>query len=350
MPTRSRPLNPSQEQAMSAYYQDKLPTLKEVFGTPDVTLADDSLSVRGKRYPIVHDVIVLLEPAHYTAFVAREIQTADSTASQSAHEIAADIQYSFGEEWKSYSAILAEHQREFSQYYFDIVDLDSLRGKRVCDLGCGCGRWSYFLKDRCQSMILVDFSDAIFAARSNLADADNCLFFMGDLQRLPFADDFADFLFSLGVLHHLPSPCLDEVRKLRRAAPQLLVYLYYALDNRPIHFRALLRLVTILRRSLAKVRSPRLRRIVTEIGTYFIYMPLICLGHLLKPVGLNGHVPLYAGYYDKGIQRIKQDVYDRFFTSIEQRVTRKEIQQLRDTFSEVRISDRLGYWHFLCER
>lgn len=334
---------------MSEYYQDKLPLLKKIFGTSTVTVAENSLSVQGKRYPIIHDVIVLLEQGHYTSFVTKELQMTNQTVSNTVHKIATDIQYSFGEEWQNYSDVLIEHQQEFSQY-FDIVNLDILKQKCVCDLGCGNGRWSFFLKDICQTLILVDFSDAIFAARKNLTGSSNCLFFMGDLQALPFADNFADFLFCIGVLHHLPTPCLDEVRKLKRFAPQLLVFLYYALDNRPIHFQILLHWVTFLRQNLAKIHSPTLRQIVTTIGTYFFYLPLVYLGYILKPFHLSSHVPLYDFYHDKGIERIKQDVYDRFFTSIEQRVARKEILQLRDTFSTVTISEKLPYWHFLCER
>ena len=50
------------------------------------------------------------------------------------------------------------------------------------------------------------------------------------------------------------------------------------------------------------------------------------------------------------LRRIEQDVYDRFFTRIEQRVTRREIETLRDTFGTVTVADGLPYWHFLCER
>jgi hypothetical protein len=61
-------------------------------------------------------------------------------------------------------------------------------------------------------------------------------------------------------------------------------------------------------------------------------------------------VPLYDFYAGKSRARIEQDVYDRFFTGIEQRVSRAEIQRLRDTFRTVTISSGLPYWHFLCER
>ncbi len=47
---------------------------------------------------------------------------------------------------------------------------------------------------------------------------------------------------------------------------------------------------------------------------------------------------------------MRQDVYDRFFTPIEQRVSRAQIMGLNDSFSRVSVSDGIPLWHFLCER
>ena len=49
----------------SMYYKDKLQALADVFGTTDIDLDDECLLVKGIRYPIVNDVIVLVEPAKY---------------------------------------------------------------------------------------------------------------------------------------------------------------------------------------------------------------------------------------------------------------------------------------------
>lgn len=180
------------------YYDDKLDSLRDIFGSPELELGKDCLLVGKKRYPIVDDVIILLEPDQYPAALKARLAI-ESSSPQDREEFAEDIQYTFGEEWKTYNRVLPEHEREFHEY-FDIVDPDSLKNARVCDLGCGIGRWAYFLQHRVGEMVLVDFSEAIFEARRNLADADNALFFMADLKCLPFRDDFADFLYCLGVL------------------------------------------------------------------------------------------------------------------------------------------------------
>jgi SAM-dependent methyltransferase len=326
------------------YYGDKRDVLSDIWGAP-VTVAESRLTVGGVAYPIVDDVIVLLDPSEYPTWL--ETRIAWKAADRPAPAIARDVQASFGAEWLRFPRILPEHEREFASY-FDLVDLEALKDRRVCDLGCGSGRWSYFLRHHCRELILVDFSEAIFVARENLRDTPSALFFMADIMRLPFRPNFADLAVCLGVLHHLPVNALDAARALRRYAPELLVYLYYALDNRPAYFRPLLTLVTAVRRHLSRVRAPAVREVLTWALLLSVYLPLIGLGHALRPLGAAGRVPLYETYAGKSVLRIRQDVYDRFFTPIEQRVARAEILTLRDTFREVIVSDGLPYWHFLC--
>jgi SAM-dependent methyltransferase len=332
------------------YYVDKLESLRGIFGAAEVRAEKDRIVVDGRGYPVIDDVIVLLPPEQWPAGMRGRLSgTAAGTGTTPKAGFAGDIQFTFGEEWRRFPEILPEHEKEFHQY-FDLVDVDSLANARICDLGCGIGRWSHFLKDRCRELVLLDFSEAIFVARDNLRGAENAFFFLGDLRRMPFRDDFADFLFTLGVLHHLPTGALEEVRALSRFAPELLVFLYYALDNRPVFWRGLLSAVTGVRIALSRTESRRLRSALTWALTIGVYLPMISLGHSLRPLGLAGKVPLYDFYRAKSLRRIRQDVYDRFFTRIEQRFRKEEILALRDTFREVFVSSDPPYWHFLCRR
>ena len=335
------------------YYSDKTESLQDIFGTPLVRVEPGRVCVGQRSFPVVDDVIILLEPSCRPAGLAARIAAATETTAEPAApaplagDFAGDIQFTFGEEWQRFPSILPEHEREFD-LYFDLVDIPALAQARVCDLGCGIGRWSHHLDGKCRELVLVDFSEAIFVARRNLAGASRALFFMGDLRQLPFRDGFADFLFSLGVLHHLPNPALDEVRALARFAPTLLIFLYYALDNRPRAWRFALTLVTHLRLAVATIKGRHERSLVTWAILLLLYLPLIGLGKALRPTGLARYVPLYEFYHGKSLPRIRQDVYDRFFTRIEQRYRRDEILALRDSFREVRISGEMPYWHFLC--
>jgi SAM-dependent methyltransferase len=330
------------------YYTDKLESLKDIFGTEKVEILHNKLIVGADTYPIVDDVIILLDPSQYPESIIRKLNLIPDKEKPYISGFAEDIQFTFGDEWQTFPDILPEHYQEFL-LYFDLVNLSELKNKRVCDLGCGIGRWSYFLKDQCRELILLDFSEAIFVARRNLKDCDNSIFFMGDIRRLPFKSNFVDFLFCLGVLHHLPTHALDEVRYLKKFSKKLLIYLYYSLDNRPFFFQLLLPLATIIRKVVSKIRNSTFRSLFTLFGTLFIYIPFIGLGNAFELFGLSKHVPLHEAYSGKSLRRIRQDVFDRFFTGIEQRISRKEVSSLKNTFDAITISEHSPYWHFLCE-
>lgn len=334
----------------ATYYEDKIETLRDLFGTSHVVIEPDAITINARRYPIIDDVIILLEPGEYSSYVRERLGERSGPCGRPATtEYAEDIQYSFGAEWVSFPDILPEHAAEFDQY-FDLVPLQEATNWRVCDLGCGIGRWSYFASRHCKELVLVDFSDAIFVARRNLRSVPTTLFFMGNIRHLPFRRNCADLVFCLGVLHHLPSPALEMVRALQVFAPRLLCYLYYALDNRPVYFRALLQGVSLLRALVSRIRSHRFRDLFSWAATFCCYAPWLWLGACLRPIGWSRHVPLYEAYVGKSWRRIRQDVYDRFFTRIEQRVSRKAIMTLTDTFARVTVSDGIPYWHFYCER
>jgi SAM-dependent methyltransferase len=300
----------------------------------ELTVAKDSFAVHGQSYPIDRGVVLL------------DSKTVDSAAPKGTGE---DVRRSFSEEWQTYSSILPEHETEFAAY-FDLVDLATLKTATVADLGCGSGRWSVKLAPSCHAIVLIDFSDAIFVAKENLRDVSNAVFFRGDVTDLPFANDCFDFQFSLGVLHHLERPCLPVAKELMRLSPETLFYLYYALDNRPTYYQVMLAMVTGVRRGLGKVHSEWARKQLARTIAVGVYRPMVGLGSLIERLGVKAPVPLYETYKNKSIDRIEQDAYDRFFTSIEQRVSRAQITNAFEGSFEVKFSESEPFWHFLVQR
>ena len=310
--------------------------MARLFGVDDEDVHVDSQSLRicGQEYPIDRGVILLDQT---------EVQD------QAIPGTKEDVRRSFSHEWDLYRESLPEHDREFLSY-FDVVQLDRLRDKLVIDLGCGSGRWSLRLAEYCDTIILVDFSDAIFVAAENLKDLPNAVFFRGDITQLPFVDGSADFFFSLGVLHHLEQSCLKSTRDLMRLGPEGLFYLYYALDNRPRYFGSILRGVTLLRKLAIRIRSEVIRGRISWIVARAVYSPMVLVGRIANYFGLRYPIPLYESYQGKSVGRMEQDAYDRFFTSIEQRVTKLEILDALTPEFHVRFSTSEPYWHFHVSR
>ncbi|MBT6716889.1 MAG: class I SAM-dependent methyltransferase [Nitrospina sp.] len=336
------------ERCNTSYYSNKIERLQDIFGTENIVLEKQNIIIRGHSYPVVDDVVILLDPSQYPPSVSRLLSSSPNTSEKTTTDFAEDIQFTFGAEWLTYPDIMPEHKDEFA-LYFDLINIPDLKDMRVCDLGCGIGRWSHFLKDKCRELILLDFSEAIFVARKNLRDSENAIFFMGDIKRLPFRKSFADFLFCIGVLHHLPVNALEEVKVLKKYAPTILIYLYYALDNRPFYFRLLLNIITSIRKVVSRIKAPSFRNSFSTFTAWTVYVPLVYLGKIFKPFGLSRFVPIHEAHDGQRVQRIKQDVYDRFFTRIEQRFTKKQILELNKEFDRITISDHPPYWHFKCE-
>lgn len=256
----------------------------------------------------------------------------------------------FGDEWTRFdqsSLSTSDRERIFADY-FAIFPWDTLPGHaQGADIGCGSGRWALMAAPRVGTLHCVDPSDAIEVARRNLAECTNVTLHRADVDHLPFPDASLDFAYSLGVLHHVPDTLAalrDIAAKLKPGAP-LLVYLYYAFDNRPWWFRALWRLSDALRRGVARLpHGPRYR--VSQVLAGTVYWPLARIARLLERFGaLPDSWPL-AYYRDKAFYVMRTDALDRFGTRLEQRFTRTRIRTMLETsgFRDIRFSDRSPYW------
>ena len=91
-------------------------------------------------------------------------------------------------------------------------------GEKVLDLGCGNGRWYPVFKEKKVDYFGVDNSEKLIEiAKENFPDAK---FFVGDALNLPFPDNFFDKVYSIALLHHIPS---EEFRiKLLKEAKRVL--------------------------------------------------------------------------------------------------------------------------------
>ena len=80
---------------MTAYYQDKIESLRRIFGSPDVALEKDAVRVGDRRYPVLDDVIVLLEPENQPPSVRQETSSREGTGAIGG-AFAPDIQFTLG--------------------------------------------------------------------------------------------------------------------------------------------------------------------------------------------------------------------------------------------------------------
>ncbi|MBV8778274.1 MAG: methyltransferase domain-containing protein [Alphaproteobacteria bacterium] len=194
----------------------------------------------------------------------------------------------------------------------------------------------------------IDASAAALAvARGALASVPNVVFHEASLDRLPLTDGTMDFGYCLGVLHHLPDPARGLkacVAKLKSGAP-MLVYVYYALDNRPLWFRLVWRTSDWIRRGLS--RAPfRVKSLLAELFAAIVYWPLARGARLAERRGRDvGHWPL-AAYRRRSYYSMRTDALDRFGTRVEHRLTRAQLDAMmqRAGLRDIRFSNAVPYW------
>lgn len=256
----------------------------------------------------------------------------------------------FGDEWERFdqTKLNAVERKRIFQLYFSIFPWNSLPvNAEGFDLGCGSGRWAKEVAPRVAKLHCIDPSSALAVARRNLANNGNCEFHEASVDAIPIADASMDFGYSLGVLHHVPDTSAGLaacVVKLKPGAP-FLIYLYYAFDNKPLWFRLVWQVSDVLRQIISRLPHA-LRFAVSQILALLIYWPLARGAKVLEKLGFNVvNIPL-SSYRNNSLYTMRTDALDRFGTRLEQRFSKKQIQEMMELagLDRIQFSDGVPYW------
>jgi SAM-dependent methyltransferase len=256
----------------------------------------------------------------------------------------------FGYEWSKFDQSQvprAELQEAFRQY-FAVFPWSELPPDAVgFDLGCGSGRWAAFVAERVGTLFCLDPSEAALkVAVRKLESFSNCRFILTAGGELPLVPNSMDFGYSLGVLHHTPDPARglgDAVQALKPGAP-FLVYLYYALDNRPTWYRSIWKVSDVLRRIVSRFPNA-LRYPISQLLAALVYWPATRVALLLEGRNKNVDAIPLSQYRHRSFYGMRTDALDRF-TRLERRFTREEVRTLMESagLDNVIVSPDPPYW------
>ena len=257
----------------------------------------------------------------------------------------------FGREWTTFdqSRLPERELDDIFNRYFRIFRWHELPARPVgMDVGCGSGRWAKRVAPRVHLLHCIDASaEALEVAQRNLETAPNCRFHHASIENIPLEDGSLDFGYSLGVLHHLPdteaglSAC---VRKLRPGAPFLL-YVYYALDNKPKWFRLLWRLSDLIRTLTSRLPHG----VKVALSTFIagaIYLPLARFARLSERWGRDPAALPLSFYRRLSFYTMRTDALDRFGTRVERRFRKDQVIHLMEAagMTEIEVSPDPPYW------
>jgi SAM-dependent methyltransferase len=257
---------------------------------------------------------------------------------------------SFSDEWSHFdqSAMSDAELRKVFLQYFAVFPWSVLpHDAEGFDMGCGTGRWAKFVAPKVGRLHCVEPSDAIRVAARALNAFSNVSFHKASVDRSALMSGSQDFGYSLGVLHHVPdtAAAISSCAKLLKPGGPLLLYLYYAFDDRPFWFVALWRLADFARRLICRL-PPALKRLVTDTIATLVYWPLARLSLFMSRLGLNVcNLPL-SYYRDHSFYTMRTDARDRFGTPLERRFTKAQIEKMmiHAGLTDIRFCESAPYW------
>jgi SAM-dependent methyltransferase len=259
----------------------------------------------------------------------------------------------FGVQWKVLSGLPEVFREEFESYLAPL-SVSDLEGLVVLDAGCGMGKFSLAaLEAGAAEVVSVDLSEAVDVAQAHLGSRTKAHVVQASIYELPFPPARFDFIFSIGVLHHLPDPekGFQALVPLVRPGGRIFVWLYALEGNEafvrwvdPWRARLFSRLPGWANRMAATCLAAPLWMLIQAV-----YAPLDRRGH-------GGRLPYapYFRYFSRlGFRTFWGTVHDKLVPPVAHYLTRDDLRRwLRTTgLRELSLTHRNGNsWSVLARK
>jgi glycosyltransferase involved in cell wall biosynthesis/uncharacterized protein YbaR (Trm112 family) len=314
-----------QGQVMGLGKQKLIETLRcpSCRGTLSFVDTDEELTCSACRisFPIVNGIPRLLLPPFREALLGN-----GTVSGTDAKQV--ETALSFGFEWQRFPEMYAEWERQFLDY-MQPHNAEFFHGKKVLDAGCGNGRFAYYATKYGAEVWALDLGSAVEVASRNIESAGEAQVVQADLHYPPFALESFDFIYSIGVLHHLPDP-EDAFRNLLRflkPGGEVQIFLYWKPEKQPI--KSLL-LSCVAAARLITTRLPHsavyaLAYPYAVVAFLFFVWPYRLLKRVPPLRELAEDLPMKQ-YARLPFRVCVNDQLDRFSAPIENRYTRREVE------------------------
>lgn len=225
----------------------------------------------------------------------------------------------------------------FSDILFPFLNIDDLKNRKVAEIGSGTGRIvNMLLETGVRHVIAIEPSEAFSILTRNIKNPlrVTCLKITGE--QLPAYGDL-DYVFSIGVLHHIPDPKPVVKAALGALKPggRFLVWLYGKEGNKP--YLAVVHPLRIITKHLPHCVLVGLVWILYYLLSFYI--------RLCHRVSLPLKEYLLSIFEKMSPQKQRLIIYDQLNPAYAKYYTRQESIKLLEEggFVDVKIHHRHGY-------
>lgn len=203
-----------------------------------------------------------------------------------------------------------------------------VHGNVGVEIGCGSGYDTYLLAKKHPHVIFLSFdmSEGIFTAKKLTENLSNVFLFRASALDIPIKTQSCDFVYSYGVLHHLPDPYRgfkEAVRILKPAAPFSL-YLYEKHESSFWKAKAIQ--VVSWFRKLTSSFPPKTLEALAIIFSPFIVIFFSWPAQVLKRFRYTQKIAQKIPFnFGVGLFSVRGDLYDRFGAPYEYRFSREDL-------------------------
>ena len=290
-------------------------------------------------YPVVDNIPRLLLPAMRDALRGEgDVNTHEETQAETAR--------SFGYEWHNFPEMYEEWERQFLDYMQPHA-ADFFPRKKILDAGCGNGRFAYYAAKYGAEVWAIDLGPAVEVARRN-TEARNVHVIQADLHDPPFELESFDFIYSIGVLHHLPNPeaAFQNLLRFLKPGGVVQIYLYWKAEQQPIK-AAMLSGVTAARRLTTRLPHGVVHALAyptAAVAFVFFVWPYRIFRRLPGFNRMAEDIPLKQ-YANLPFRVCVNDQLDRFSAPIENRYSRADVQSwlARASLEAVSVFENFGW-------
>ena len=215
------------------------------------------------------------------------------------------------------------------------MPIESIKGLKIIEAGSGAGRFTEVLLKYGAIVYSFDLSNAVSANYANNMPHKNLTIFQGDIEDIPFNDNFFDIAICLGVMQHTRdfSKSLKEISRVTKVGG-IISFDHY--KTHIGHYTSLYLIYWMIIKRIPKKFQLRLTNYLTKIffPIHWAFREYPLIQYLLRRIS---PISFYYGMFDlnkdQHYELSKLDTHDKNTDHYKRMVTKKKLNNIVKKFN-----------------